>query len=165
MKAAEGTVDPLRQKLDPSSGLGMPAHITVLYPFAPPVSITESFAQRLGDLFGRAKPFDFSLSEIGWFDKRVMYLTPTPGAPFVDLTARIAAEFPEYPPYGGRFDEIIPHLTIGEGARPGRMRRAGHRLESLLPISAVASEVWLMAPEPSGRWGVRQRFTLGRSHL
>ena len=164
MQAAEATVHPLRRKLDPSSGLGMPAHITVLYPFAPPASITESFAQRLGDLFGRAEPFDFSLSEIGWFDKRVMYLTPSPGAPFVDLTARIAAEFPDYPPYGGRFDEISPHLTVGEGARPGRMRRAGRRLEPLLPIRAVATEVWLMAPETSGRWGPRQKFMLGTNH-
>lgn len=161
--AAEWAVDPWRQRLDRSARLGMPAHITVLYPFAPPATIGPSAIQRLDNLFQNVQPFEFTLSAIGWFDSRVLYLTPTPRASFVGLTAGIAAEFPDNPPYKGTFDEIIPHLTMAEGARQFRLRRAARRVAPYLPIQATASEVWLMAPDPSGHWGIVQKFPLGKS--
>jgi hypothetical protein len=161
--AAESTVDSLRKKLDPASALGMPAHITVLYPFAPLSSISPSFAGELGALLERFEPFDFMLTDVGWFDERVLYLAPSPRAPFVDLTVAVSDAFPDYRPYGGAFGEVVPHLTVGEGARPARMRRAAKRLEGQLPINATAAELCLMAPDPVGHWSVRRRFPLGRA--
>jgi hypothetical protein len=163
--SAENTVETLRRKLDPSSALGMPAHITVLYPFAPLSTISPPVADELGALLGRFEPFDFVLSEVGWFDQRVLYLAPSPRAPFVELTVAISEAFPAYLPYGGAFDEAVPHLTVGEGARPIRMRRAARRLEGHLPIRATAAELCLMAPDPDGHWSVRRTFPLGRADL
>jgi len=159
--AADGAVRRLRRKLDPSFALGIPSHITILYPFLAPASVSDSHTTRLAKLFGRCEPFDFALSDLGWFDDRVMYLTPSPRALFVYLTGRLAAEFPEHPPYGGEYDGVIPHLTVGEDARPASMRRAARRLQKKLPIRATATEVWLMAPDAAGHWDVLRKFPLG----
>jgi hypothetical protein len=157
--SAEHRVGRLRQKFDPGS---MPAHITVLYPFVDPASITGEVVDDLSALLGDVEPFEFSLGEIRWFDGRVMYLAPDPSASFVDLTAAISARFPGHTPYRGAFDEVVPHLTVGDGARPARMRRAGRRLQRHLPIEAVATTLWLMTPDESGRWALRLSFPLGR---
>lgn len=159
--SAEDIVDGLRRRLDPSYAT-MPAHITLLYPFVPPSSISESLTEKLRELLAHFEPFDFALSEIGWFGDQVMYLAPSPRAPFVELTSRITAGFPDYPPYGGAFDEVVPHLVVGEGARRARMRGAARRLQRYLPIHGFATEVLLMSPSPSGHWEVRRRFPLGR---
>ena len=31
---------------------------------------------------------------------------------FRRLTARLAAEFPDFPPYAGAFPDVVPHLTL-----------------------------------------------------
>jgi 2'-5' RNA ligase len=160
--SAHATVGRLRRRLDSAAAWSVPLHISLLYPFAPRDSISDDDAVRLGGLLRAFDPFDFVLSEVGWFDERVMYVAPTPKAPFVELTNRIVEEFPHYRPYGGAYREIVPHMTVGEGLRPARMRRTGRRLERHLPIRAAATEVSLMTPDTAGRWSVVQRFPLGR---
>jgi 2'-5' RNA ligase len=160
--SAEATVAKLRRRLDRLAAWAVPAHITVLYPFAAPDSISDEVVVRLARILERVRAFDFALTTIGWFDERVLYLSPTPVAPFIEITNAIAAEFPEYTPYGGAYDKVVPHLTVGEGASRWRMRRAARRLEPHLPIEATATEVNLMAPNPSGRWVIQQQFGLGR---
>jgi 2'-5' RNA ligase len=44
---AAPTVDPHRSRLDPSRGLGVPAHVTVLFPFMPPESMDSAAIERL----------------------------------------------------------------------------------------------------------------------
>ena len=121
------------------------------------------FFARLDEVLHGCEPFEFQLAEIGWFEQRVMYLAPTPRQPFAELTNTIAADFPEYPPYQGDLRDVVPHLSVGEGVRPSRMRRAARRLEPHLPIRTSASEVCLMVPDASGRWSVKRRFAFGRS--
>jgi len=162
--AVDGTVGKMRRRLDPATATGMPAHITLLYPFSAPASVSDVHMTQLAVLFGACPPFDFVLSDVGWFDKRVVYLAPTPPAPFVDLTSRIAAAFPETPPYAGRFEAITPHLTVGEDAPLEHLRRAARRLQTKLPIRASATEVWLMAPDTTGHWDVLRKFPLGPAH-
>ena len=157
--SAERHVGVLRQRFDPGS---MPAHVTILYPFVAPASITGAVVDDLSELLGNVEPFEFALGEIRWFDERVMYLAPDPSAAFVDLTTKISARFPGHAPYRGTFDEVVPHLTVGDGGRPARMRRAGARLQRHLPITAVATRLWLMTPDRSGRWALRLSFPLGR---
>ncbi len=161
--SAEATVGKLRRKLDRAAAWSVPLHITVLYPFAAPDAMSADLLAQLDELLRGCEPFEFLLAEIGWFEQRVMYLAPNPRQPFVELTNTIAADFPQYPPYGGAYRDVVPHLSVGEGVRPSRMRRAARRLEQHLPISASATEVCLMVPDSSGRWSVERRFALGRS--
>jgi 2'-5' RNA ligase len=160
--AATPAVAPWRERLDPSAVHGVPAHVTVLYPFAPPGEISDDVVHALSALFAGAAPFAFVLDRVEWFGDDVVYLHPSPSAPFVALTEAVHARFPEYAPYGGAYDTITPHLTIGDRGSPAELRRAAAAVDPALPITALASDVWLMAGSSTrGAWRVRARFPLG----
>jgi 2'-5' RNA ligase len=159
--SAEPVVSRWRRRLDPSSRAGMPAHITLLYPFAPLERFDETLLPTLRELFASVPRFDFVLGPVGWFDGRVLFLRPQPADPFVQLTRVLQHQFPEYPPYGGAFEEVLPHLTVAEDAARWRMRRAASQLETLVPIPATASAVSLMTlADPRRGWEAHTVFTL-----
>ncbi len=142
----------------------MPPHITVVAPFAPPSEIDEAALLLLTSVLGELPAFDFELREVGWFGRNVTYLAPEPALPFVDMTTRVASAFPSYPPYGGEFPEVVPHLTVGEAAHPIRLRRAARRVQERLPVPARATEVWLMTVDGEGaRWKRRHTFGLAEA--
>ncbi len=161
MIPAGGVIDRYRRRLDPSHRYAMPAHVTVLYPFMAPALITSDVLGQLGAIFGRFDGFDFSLSEVRWFDQRVVYLAPSPITAFRELAATVIAEFPQYPPYEGAFDDVVPHVTIGEDAPRVLLRAAGAMVKRRLPITGRVSEVWLMTiGDPGSSYRVRQAFPL-----
>jgi hypothetical protein len=126
-----------------------------------PAQITDAVIEQLRDLFGGYERFDFTLSEVRWFDDRVVYLAPDDAAPFRELTAAVTAAFPEYPPYEGAFDEVIPHVCVGRDTRKVLMQIAGRLVKRHLPIAGTVDEVWLMtigAPEPY--YVLKQAFPL-----
>jgi 2'-5' RNA ligase superfamily len=148
---AEPAVGSLRLAHDASAALGVPAHITILFPFAPP---DEVDVPALEELFARFRPFDFALDRVARFDEGALWLHPDPSAPFADLIAACAQRFPAYPPYEGAFDEPIPHLTVSETPID---------LQIQLPIAAHAAEVTLIEEsESDGRWSTRRVFPLGQ---
>jgi len=144
----------------------MPAHVTVLYPFMAPDQITDEVLDQLDALLGRFGSFDFSLSEVRWFDQRVVYLAPSPVETFRELTATVAAEFPQYPPYEGAFADVVPHVTVGEDAPRALMQAAGWMVKRWLPITGRVTEVWLMAiGHPGPTYRLERAFSLGeRTH-
>jgi len=159
---AEEVVGRYRRRLDPTTRRGMPAHITVVAPFAPPSEIDEATLTLLTSVLGELSAFSFELRQIGWFGDKVTYLTPEPAEPFVEMTRRVVSAFPSYVPYGGEFAEVVPHLTVGEGAHPIRLRRAARRLHEKLPVRARANEVWLMTlDDERTRWRRSHTFVLG----
>ncbi|HUZ21106.1 MAG TPA: 2'-5' RNA ligase family protein [Acidimicrobiales bacterium] len=160
--AAEPAVWAARRRFDPTSRTGMPAHVTVLYPFAEPAGIGPELFGTLLELFAAHPPFGFALAGVGWFGDRVAFLGPEPAGPFEALTVAVAERFPAFPPYRGTYERVVPHLTIGARARPRALRRAAARVEAQLPIEAVATEVQLMVCGPGRRpWRVVQSFPLG----
>ena len=108
---AEPWVKALRERYDPTAAAGMPAHITILFPFISPNLITDGDLSSAIDTFQRFQPFEFGLEQVGRFPES-LHLVPEPDEPFISLTEAIVREFPEYPPYGGKFTEIVPHLTV-----------------------------------------------------
>ena len=156
--SAEDHILDLRRGL--SSG-AMPAHITVLYPFVRTSSITTEVVTLLRRTLREVEPFTFELSKVGWFEERVLYLVPNPTAPFQEMTQLLACAFPRYKPYRGEFREIVPHLTVAEGASPSRLRDAAHVMIELLPIYADVNVVSLMAQNESGNWEIHTTFDLG----
>src|SRR5262249_12710926 len=110
---AEALVKPFRDTYDPSAAAGMPAHITLLYPFKSPDEIA---AATLGGLRACLAPFGalrFSLDSMRRFPG-VLYLAPSPGDALRQMSKAIWQRFPETPPYGGRFADVVPHLTIAQ---------------------------------------------------
>lgn len=157
---AEPYVGSLRERLDPAAALGVPAHITVLYPFLPPEQIDTGVLGAAALALASASPFAYRLARIGRFPG-VAYLAPEPAAPFIALTASLVRRFPTHPPYEGRYDAIVPHLTVGQGSEAAG-EEAAAALAKALPrggIDAVCREVVLIE-NSSGIWKPMHVFGL-----
>lgn len=145
---AEPAVSELRLEHDPAAALGVPAHVTILFPFAPPDAVDQP---SVAEVLASFRAFSFELASLERFGDEVTYLAPRPAQPFADLIAAVAARWPEYPPYEGIHDTVVPHLTIG-------YRPLDVSIE--LPIACVAQEVVLIEEDDGGRWTTRRRFAL-----
>jgi 2'-5' RNA ligase len=144
--AAEPVVAEHRRRLDPTTAAGVPAHVTVLYPFVPPTSVTDAVVRSLREAVAPVAPFACSFAETGWFGEDLLWLAPSPSSVFADLTARVWAAFPEHAPYGGEH-EPHPHLTVGYGAHASvaALREAEAAVLPSLPVSASVDRLVLMA--------------------
>ena len=158
---AEPWVKDLRERYDPIAAVGMPAHITVLFPFMSSDLLTDNDLARAAGIFRRSRPFEFRLERVGRFPES-LYLVPEPDEPFISLTEAIMREFPEYPPYGGKFTEIIPHLTVAN--RSAELSAIAEAevlgiIKDLGPIHAVCDVVELYE-NSTGYWRWAQSFPL-----
>ena len=112
--ALEPKIDDLRARHDPAARQGMPAHITVLYPFMDPVKIGPTQRNRLAEVIRGFQPFDLTFQRIGRFPE-ALWIQPDPTEAIIAMVQAIVAAFPDYPPYRGQFETVIPHVTVGLG--------------------------------------------------
>lgn len=127
----------------------VPAHITLLAPFLPEDRIDDAVWEVLGAFFADITPFGFELADVCAFPSGLTYLAPEPAATFRRLTSELHRLFPEFPPYGGAFDDIVPHLTVPlvEGEDIGALTAA---LVPGLPLAAHASSAALYVTDQDG---------------
>ncbi|WSF56307.1 2'-5' RNA ligase family protein [Streptomyces canus] len=104
----------------------------------------------VGDVIGRHRPFEARFEHCVRFPG-ILYLVPEPDIPFRRLTEAIADRWPETPPFGGQFDEVVPHLTIAQGQDDAVLEEAEADLRGRLPITARVSSVDLMVHDGT-RW-------------
>jgi 2'-5' RNA ligase len=159
---AEPAVGELRMRLDRVASLGVPAHVTALFPFVAPASIDADLLERIAEVARASGPFDYRFSRTAWFGDDVLYLAPEEPTPFRDLTARLWEAFPAYPPYGGQFADVVPHLTIGEGAGRNALLDAERSVRAYGLVTGRAERLTLMAQTPGGRWSYLGRWMLGQ---
>ena len=162
--AAERAVDPWRRRFDPDAvARRIPAHVTILFPFVPSLDVDADLLERLGALYAPVAPFDYALAFVRRFPA-VAWLAPEPATPFISLIERTYAAFPDYPPYGDRLLDPVPHCSIGVVDDPGSLdaivRELETGLESVLPIGCTADETTLLEEQPDGRWSTRATFRL-----
>jgi 2'-5' RNA ligase len=161
---AEALVKPFRDRYDPSAAAGVPAHITLLYPFKPPNEIDAVVLDNLRRCFAGFAPFEFRLASIRRFPDAI-YLTPEPDEPFRQLTLAIWRQYPEAPPYGGKWSDIIPHLSVAAQLTDEQLLQwiaddLAQTCQGHLPIHATVSEI-LLVDNSSGHWLTRTTFSLG----
>jgi hypothetical protein len=145
--AADSVVGPHRRVLDHSAAWGVPAHVTVLYPFLPPDRIRDAAIDEVRACLATVDAFECTFSKVEWFGQDVVWLAPDPDEPFRALTAAVWHQFPDHPPYRGAHADPVPHLTVGSmrlGDLAG-MRRAAADVRSKLPIHALVDRVLLIA--------------------
>ena len=157
---AETTVAHLRLQLDPVARLGVPAHVTVLFPFIPASEIRDEVMVRLAALFRPVPAFTHNFVRTAWFGDQALWLDSDAAQVFRSLTQLVWTAFPAYPPFEGQFDEVVPHLTIADRAPFDEMRAAEEAVQRHLPISAITRAVTFMVEQPSGRWEAAESFAL-----
>ena len=160
---AETAVAAWRERLDPQAALGVPAHITVLFPFAAPDRLDGSPIATLSRLVATTASFEFHLTRTAWFGDTTLWLAPEPAAPFKQLTQLLSGAFPAYPPYAGQFDDVVPHLTIGDHGAQQQFLDAERDMQQHLPISATARAISLMVERSDRRWERLTAFPLATS--
>ncbi|MET7522066.1 2'-5' RNA ligase family protein [Streptomyces sp900116325] len=159
---AEPLVEHWRRRFDASAAAGVPAHVTVLFPFLDISLINAAVVADLATLIAGHDPFTVRFDECGRFPD-VLYLAPAPDRPLRALTESIAARWPEAPPYGGQFAEVIPHLTVAHGQPPRVLDEVEAELTHRLPATATISSVSLFVSDGQG-WRQHTEFpTLGAS--
>ena len=158
---AESIVYPLRKHCDSRAAAGAPAHIAILSPFMAAELITGAIIQKARNVFSSFRPFTFFLNDVGRWPETT-FLLARPAHYFTDMTNAISEEFPDYPPYSGMYDEIIPHLTIADkNVDNADIAEYGVRriLEQHGPIEAKCTVVDLIE-NSSGVWKIMHTFSL-----
>ena len=110
-------------------------------------------------LFAATPAFDVSFRELRRWPE-MAYLAPEPPEPFARLTEAIVERWPDYPPYEGIHETVIPHLTVAYGD-DALLAEVEADVTPQLPIEAHVTEAVLLEElEPDVRWGERARFPL-----
>jgi 2'-5' RNA ligase superfamily len=161
---AEDAVAVHRARFDKPANFGIPAHVTVLFPFMPPSEVDAPVVSTLAAAISTVPKFAATFETTGWFGTNVLWLAPKPAATFGALTAVVADAFPDYPPFGGQHDVVIPHLTVGHAVAAGvsGLQEAEAQVLGHLPIRANVTEVslWCGTDVPGG-WRRMMGFPLG----
>ncbi|MBD9668693.1 2'-5' RNA ligase family protein [Variovorax sp. VRV01] len=159
--SAEPLVGDLRQRFDATAKLGVPAHITVLVPFMDPQQITPAVLDRAQHALNRVAAFSFSMGRVARFPA-TSYLAPEPPEPFIAMTKALVDVFPDFLPYGGEHQSVVPHLTVAHG-NPSEADAAAAELQKRLDASggilADCTSVVLIE-NSTGRWEELHVFPL-----
>ncbi|MEL6890230.1 MAG: 2'-5' RNA ligase family protein [Actinomycetota bacterium] len=150
---AEPFVGGWRLRHDPVAVLGVPAHATALFPFVPPNEFVGPTLDRLCALCSDVRPFEYELVGIDRFPE-VVWLRPSPDDAFRSLTRSLVSSFSGFPPYGGRFPDPQPHLTVArvsERAQDAFVHELSEAIGSSLPVRCVASGLSVFTSD-NGRW-------------
>jgi len=158
---AEPYVARWRERFDPSARLGVPAHITLLYPFMSPELISDAVVEQAGAVASATRGFAFTLQQVSRFPG-ALYLAPEPSAPFIALTRRLTQQFPGFAPYGGQYRTVVPHLTVAHG---GRLEHGDAETDLLVSLSvgagiACSCHEIVLIENASGRWQPMRAFAL-----
>ncbi|GAC1658660.1 MAG: hypothetical protein NVS9B1_19040 [Candidatus Dormibacteraceae bacterium] len=157
---ANPLVGPLREAHDPVALLGVQAHLTLVYPFLRSSEIGAAVEDDLTLLFDALPPIEVTFTRTARFQSSVVYLAPEPAAPIVRITRAIAERYPEAPLYGGRFNNIVPHLTLGHAENDETATAIESAAARFLPIQARLTEVALMVEGEDRAWRQRRAFPL-----
>lgn len=156
---AEPLVGPWRRRFDPAAATGVPAHLSVLYPFLDHARIDDTVIEALAATLAAHAPFETGFHRCGRFPG-MLHLAPEPDGPLRALTADVVARWPEAPPYGGRYADVVPHLTVAYSRDPSVLDTVETGLTGGLPFTSRVTAVQLVVWD-GARWHDARAFPLG----
>lgn len=148
-------VDQWRMPTVPVAALGVPPHVTLLYPWRPAPLEPRDREEVVTAVAGIA-PFTLTFRRLGRFPG-VLFLVPEPEDELRALTQRLVRAFPETPPYGGQFGaDTTPHLTIALAESEDELTRLEAdiraRLEPRFPLRILVHALSIEEEGADGRW-------------
>ena len=150
-------------KIQPTAHQMSESTVTLLHPFRHPSQIDDTLIAELRSLFSQHGSFPYCLAEIRNFPA-TLWLAPEPSDPFKALTEELVSRYPDAQPYGGGYDEIIPHLTVADRKSADELAEITMEFRKVasqfLPIESFAEEVTLMTRQ-DGFWKRITSFALG----
>jgi 2'-5' RNA ligase len=140
---------------------GVPAHLTMLYPFVEADGLDRRVRRTIEAVARRHRPFPYRLARIErWPD--TIYVAVDPEEPFVRLQADLASAFPEQPIHGQESDlEFVPHISISEAKRPDLSPVRRILAARPGPPTERATALEVIATAPNGAWRTLWRIRLG----
>lgn len=156
---AEPLVGHWRQQYDPPAPIGIPAHITLLFPFRPAAWLGQAGVAELAALLKEVPVTACTLERVGHFT-RLVYLAPEPADLFVGMTRQLSERYGLLP-YGRADAGTTPHLTVARHEDPAILETVTQRLNAGLPLAFTLREAWLMERDLAGRWHTAERFPFG----
>ena len=137
------------------------AHITALGPFDPDPSAADLAV--VADLAAATAPIRVRLADLAQFPNGIIHLVPDPDSRLRDLTGRLVAAFPGWPPYGGEFgDDVQPHVTVDAASASVNLATTAELLRDVVPVDVVLDRLQLAWWE-SGRCHVMAEWELGEA--
>ena len=140
--------------------MGIPLHVTLLVPFAPPDQVDEA---ALENFFDQYDAFSLTLTGLATWP-RVVYAVPEPREQLLAMMHALFEKYPEYPPYEGEIAEPEPHATLSELEPDESLHEvvAGIRAstEGLFPLTCAIRDVALLEEYEPDRWREWRRFSL-----
>jgi hypothetical protein len=137
---------------------GVPAHVTVLFPFLRPEKIDGAVLRTLRELFEQHPPLPVRFTECRRRAEFV-HLHPEPADGLRRLLDHARREWPDVIPYEGAYGEVEPHLTVSIRTSEDTAERIHAESGRELPIEAELREGWLISSREQ-RWTVVERFPL-----
>jgi hypothetical protein len=141
----------------------IPFSLTLLYPWLPAAEVTEGELERMRLFFRARPPLEFQLTRVTEFAGLVAYAVPEPDGELRETMRALWAMYPQCPPYGRPGSDPPPHATLTRYANPDNasFEQAKERVEPLLPVNCLVTEVTLQEEYELDRMRVRATFPLG----
>jgi 2'-5' RNA ligase len=140
---------------------GVPAHVSLLYPFVAAAELDERVSGALGELVAEQAPMPVQLAEC-YHREGFVALRPDPIDGLRELISKTHRRWPDVVPYEGAYRDVEPHVTVALRCSEETAVTIEREVTARLPLSAELREAWLVAFE--GQWLVRGRFEFGAGH-
>ena len=126
------------------------AHVTLLAPFVDASAFTPAVQASISRVLRRHRPFPARFDQVAQFPDGMIHLLPREEEPFRRLTADLAADFPDHRPYGGRYRDPRPHVTLDRAGADVDVGVVRGWMADLLPVRVDVTGVRLSWYEQNG---------------
>jgi 2'-5' RNA ligase len=156
---AEPVVGEYYRRFSVAGAAAVPPHVTVLFPFLRRERLDNATLAELATIFTSHDGFELELNRCERFPDGVLYLALANEQPVRALTAAVVARWPEAPPYGGRYEDSVPHLTVVHQQPTSVFDEVEPIITPRLPVRATVSSVNLVVYDGTA-WQRRASFPL-----
>lgn len=145
------------------ASLGVPSHITLLWPWCPP-PISDEYIKKLENVLSFLNSFVITFHKIEYFGESVIYLDVENKKEVKELMDRVGQEFPEYPMYENTIKDPQSHLTIAKPKNSESFFKVNSEIKQyiapLLPLKFNIEEITIMEQKPDQTWIILKSISL-----